>query len=74
MNINGNNHSIQFPFVGGCLTVLSYLITQLHHLIEAPTTIMIYDIVKTILLGFLGAIASGIGSHAWNKLKKRFKP
>lgn len=74
MNVNSNNHGIQLPFVGGCLTVLSYLITQLQHLFEAPNTIMIHDIFKTIMLGFLGAMASGIGSLVWGKLKKRFKP
>ncbi|WP_337045303.1 hypothetical protein [Emticicia sp. 17c] len=69
MTVHDNN-SFQIPFVGG---LIAALIEPLKHLLAEPTTIMTYDIFRTIVLGFLGAIASGIGTLLWNKLKKRFK-
>ncbi|MBA4849493.1 hypothetical protein [Emticicia sp. BO119] len=72
MTANGNNDSINIPFVGG---LIMSLIEPLKHLFIEPSTFMTFDIFKTIFLGFVGAIASGIGSLVWNKyLKKRFKP
>ncbi len=66
-----NNHShINIPFLGG---LLMSLIEPLQHLFEPG--FMTQDLFKSLLLGVVGAIGSGIGTLLWNKyVKKRLKP